>query len=291
MIFSGFLLATVYVKTCIGVYAVSFKIQSTDVRKVGMHMNNAVDIGLKFEENVLKELQAYGLNACRTNKANIHDPEGFKQGFDGGVDIIATYQTSIKKDRDFVFFIQCKCQKHPLEKSAISEVYAGMHVRKGFGDACIPVVIATCEASQETIQYAKELGVELFLNAEANLVRNANQTFKVPYGNYGILTKVLLYQRTKDMIWLDTLPSNGNLLSSVSMTEQLLADTKAAYDKAQSYIDSADNFEQKAREQRQKALDIQRNAAYRAIQINSLANNNKESHTKNEKPTVIDDSG
>lgn len=256
-----------------------------------MHMSNAVSIGVKFEKLVVKMLQTYGLKACRTNETNIHDPEGYKHGFDGGVDIIATFQTSIKKDRDFVFFIQCKCQKHPLEKSAISEVYAGMHVRKGFGDACIPVVIATCEVSQETIQYAKELGVELFLNAEANLVRNANQTFNVPYGNYGIFTKVLLYQRTKDIIWLDTLPSNENILSNISIKEQLLTDTKADYDKAQSYMDSADNLERKAREQRQKALDIQRVAAYRAIQIASLENNNKESHTKKEKPTVIEDSG
>lgn len=254
-------------------------------------MRNAVDIGVSFEESIVKMLQTYGLEAYRTNKTNIHDPEGYKHGFDGGVDIIATFKTSLKKDRDFVFFIQCKCQKHPLEKSAISEVYAGMHVRKGFGDSCIPVVIATCEASQETMQYAQELGVELFLSAEENLVKNADQTFKVPYGNYGILTKVLLYQHTKDMVWLDTLPSNGNLLSSASRTEQLLADTKADYDKAQSYMDNADNLERKAREQRQKALDIQRIAAYRAIQIASLENNNKESHTKKEKPTVIDDSG
>ena len=254
-------------------------------------MRSAVDIGVGFEELVVKMLKTYGLEAYRTNKTNIHDPEGYKHGFDGGVDIIATFQTSLKKDRDFVFFIQCKCQKQPLEKLAISEVYAGMHFRKGFGDSSIPVVIATCEASQETMQYAKELGVELFLTAEANLVRNADQTFKVPYGNYGILTKVLLYQRTKDMVWLDTLPSNGNLLSSVSMTEQLLADTKADYDKAQSYMDSADSLERKAREQRQKALDIQRYATYRAIQANSLANNSKENHTKKEKPTVIEDSG
>ena len=75
------------------------------------------------------------------------------------------------------------------------------------------------------------------------------------------------------------------------MTEQLLADTKADYDKTQSYMDSADNLERKAREQRQKALDIQRIAAYRAIQIASLENNNKENHTKKEKPTVTEDSG
>ena len=254
-------------------------------------MRSAVDIGVGFEELMVRILQAHGLEACRTNKTNIHDPEGYKHGFDGGVDIIATFQTSIKKDRDFTFFIQCKNQKHPLEKSAISEVYAGMHARKGFGDSNIPVVIATCEVSQETRQYAKDLGVELFLSAESTLVSNANRGFKIPYGNYGILTKVLLYQRTKDMVWLDTLPSNGNLLSSVSMTEQLLADTKADYDKAQSYMDSADSLERKAREQRQKALDIQRNAAYRAIQANSLANNSKENHTKKEKPTVIEDSG
>ncbi len=231
------------------------------------------------------------MKAYRTNETNIHDPKGYKHGFDGGVDIIATFQTSIKEDRDFVFFIQCKCQKHPLEKSAISEVYAGMHFRKGFGNASIPVVVATCEVSQETMRYAKELGIELFLSTEANLVRNADQTFKVPYGNYGILAKVLLYQRTKDMVWLDTLPSNGNPLSSVSMTDQLFAEFKGYYDKAQSYIDSADNLERKAREHRQIGLDIQRYAAYGVIQASRSANNNKENHTKKEKPAIIEDSG
>lgn len=254
-------------------------------------MSDSVSIGIRFEESVVNMLNTCGLEAYRTNKTNIHDPEGYKRGFDGGVDIIATYQTSIKKDRDFVFFIQCKCQKHPLEKSAISEVYAGMHVRKGFGDACIPVVIATCEASQETMQYAKELGVELIMREQMEIIKQAHETGKIPYVNYGTLMKVMLYHYTKDTIWLDTLPLVRNVLSEISMTEQLLEAAKVDFDKAQTYMDRADQMERRAREERQKALDIQKAVVLRSIQMNSSAHDRKETHVKKEKPTVVEDSG
>lgn len=254
-------------------------------------MRSAVSIGIDFEEKVLKILQSCGLEAYRTNQTNIHDPEGYKHGFDGGVDIIATFQTSVKNNRDFVFFIQCKCHKADLTKQAIAEVYAGMHVRKGFGGSSVPVVVATDSASQETIQYAKELGVELFLGEQWNLLRQASETGKVPYGNYGTFMKVMLYHHTKDTTWIDTLPESGNTLSEISMTEQLLADTKADFDRAQSYLDSANRMEHRAMENRQKALDIQKAAAYRAIQAGNSVNNSKESHTKKEKPAVIEDAG
>ncbi len=164
-------------------------------------------------------------------------------------------------------------------------------VRKGFGGSCIPVVIATCGASQETMQYAKELGVELFLQEQADIVIRAKATGKAPYGSYGTFLKVLLYLCTKDTIWIDALPENRNTLSKISMTEQLLMDTKADFDRAQSYLDSADSMERRAREERQKALDIQKAAAYRAIQAGGLADNGRENHTQKEKPTVIEDSG
>lgn len=256
-----------------------------------MRMRNAVDIGIKYEKKVLEALQTYGLKAYRTNQTNIHDPKGYKHGFDGGVDIIAEFHTSIKGGRDFTFYIQCKCHNRDLIKTAVSEVYAGMHVRKGFGGSCIPVVIATCGASQETMQYAKELGVELFLQEQADIVIRAKATGKAPYGSYGTFLKVLLYLCTKDTMWIDALPENRNTLSKISMTEQLLMDTKADFDRAQSYLDSADSMERRAREERQKALDIQKAAAYRAIQAGGLADNGRENHTKKEKPTVIEDSG
>ena len=50
-----------------------------------MRMRNAVDIGIKYEKKVLEALQTYGLKAYRTNQTNIHDPKGYKHGFDGGV--------------------------------------------------------------------------------------------------------------------------------------------------------------------------------------------------------------
>lgn len=256
-----------------------------------MRMRNAVDIGITFEKKVLEKLHSYGLEAYRTNQTNIHDPKGYKHGFDGGVDIIADFHTSIKGGRDFVFYIQCKCHKADLTKTAISEVYAGMHIRKGFGSSCIPVVIATCGASQETMQFAKELGVELFLQEQADILKQARAAGKVPYGKYGTFLKVLLYSCTKDTLWIDTLPENENNLSDNRMKDQLLMDAKIDFDRAETYLQYADNLERKAREERQKALDIQRAAAYNAIQTGGFIHHSKEQHTKPEQPAVIEDSG
>lgn len=254
-------------------------------------MRNAVDIGITFEEKVVEMLQTYGLEAYRTNKTNIHDPKGYKHGFDGGVDIIAKFHTSIKGGRDFVFYIQCKCHKADLAKTAISEVYAGMHFRKGFGSSCIPVVVASCGTSQETMQYAKELGVELFMQEQIDILKQARAAGKVSYGKYGTFLKVLLYSCTKDTVWIDTLPQNENRLSDNRMKDQLLMDAKIDFDRAETYLQYADSLERKAREERQKALDIQRAAAYNAIQAGNLISRGKEQHTKPEKPAVTEDSG
>ena len=140
--------------------------------------NSAVDIGLRFEEMVLKQLHTCGLEAWRTNQTNPFDSDKYKHGFDGGVDIIARFHDSTKGEKDFTFFIQCKNQKKDLEKTAIAEAYAGMHARKNIGGVCIAVVFSTSDASQETIQYAKDLDVELFLPAQVNVLKEAKTTGK-----------------------------------------------------------------------------------------------------------------
>lgn len=133
-----------------------------------MNNNNesAVAKGLAYEEKVVKNLRAWGLDAHRTNITNPDDPEEYKHGFDGGVDIIARFKAKTKLKRDITFYIQCKDHKKELSKSAISEVYAGMHARKNINDICVPVVISESTASQETMQFAKALGVELILAKE-----------------------------------------------------------------------------------------------------------------------------
>ena len=97
-----------------------------------------VEIGIAYENKVVEILQSCGLTAYRTNKANESDPEQYKAGFDGGVDIIAKYSVTVRKIyKDFVFYIQCKCWNgKELTKSAISEVYAGMHARGGDNRLC-----------------------------------------------------------------------------------------------------------------------------------------------------------
>ena len=50
---------------------------------------------------------------------NEADPERYKAGFDGGVDFIATFDVVKPIHRNVCFYIQCKCHKEPLTKTAI----------------------------------------------------------------------------------------------------------------------------------------------------------------------------
>ena len=89
-------------------------------------MNNnenisAVTKGLEYEDRVVRALQSWGLDAHRTNTSNPDDPEEYKHGFDGGVDIIARYSVDGKVKKDLTFYIQCKDHKKELTKSAVSE--------------------------------------------------------------------------------------------------------------------------------------------------------------------------
>ena len=228
-------------------------------------MKNNVDPvtkGIAFEKAVESLLNNCGLKAYRTNQTNPNDLKDYKHGFDGGVDIIADFEHHGKTYKQFIFYIQCKCHESDLTKSAISEVYAGMHARCGYGDNSIPVVISTSDASQETRQFAKSLGVELILKAEYKLIADAEYNNALPYSNYGTLMKCLLYHYTHDSIWVDTLPESKSNLSIQSMTEHYIDASKVDFDKAQSYIDKASSLELRATENRQKALDIQRVSGY-----------------------------
>ena len=98
----------------------------------------AVEKGLQFEKAVVDMLNKCGFKAWRTNQSNEADLERYKAGFDGGVDIIATFDVIKPICRNVCFYVQCKCHKEPLTKSAISEVYAGMHARKGTTVTSLP---------------------------------------------------------------------------------------------------------------------------------------------------------
>ena len=52
---------------------------------------NPVEKGLQFEVAIANMLTKCGFKAWRTNQSNEADPERYKAGFDGGVDIIATF--------------------------------------------------------------------------------------------------------------------------------------------------------------------------------------------------------
>ena len=49
---------------------------------------NPVEKGLQFEVAIVNMLTKCGFKAWRTNQSNEADPERYKAGFDGGVDII-----------------------------------------------------------------------------------------------------------------------------------------------------------------------------------------------------------
>lgn len=238
-----------------------------DVPESRCTMGNAVNKGFEFEVYVEKFLNDCGLRAGRTNKANDHDPENYKRGFDGGVDIIASYATEPKYNKGYTFYIQCKCYKKDLTKTAIAEVYAGINVRNVKGWNCLPVVIASCDASQETIQYAKDLDVELILRKDWDLLHAARVTGKAPYGNYGVLMKILLHHYTGDDVYVQTLPDSFSKNRELTMTEKLMEQFKKEFDSAQSHLDRAQVFERKRNEEHQKALDIQKTSVFKALQF------------------------
>ena len=134
----------------------------------------------------------------------------------------------------------------------------------------LPVVFATSDASQETMQFAKDLGVELFLKDEFTLVKDAEAGLPVPYGNYGNLMRVILYHYTKDVVWIKTLPESQPALGIQSMRNRMIDEANLDFEQSQTYLDRASSLERKAREQRQKALDIQKSAVYRALQACSF---------------------
>lgn len=186
----------------------------------------AVEKGFQFEKAVVDMLNKCGFKAWRTNQSNEADLERYKAGFDGGVDIIATFDVVKPICRNVCFYIQCKCHKEPLTKSAISEVYAGMHARKGTTITSLPVVFATSDASQETMQFAKDLGVELFLKNEFDLIQNVQAGLPIPYGNYGHLMRTILYHYTKDIVWIKTLPESQPPLGVQSIRDRMIDEAK-----------------------------------------------------------------
>lgn len=229
-------------------------------------MASAVEKGLKFEESVLEFINDCGMKAIRTNKSNEYDPDCYKAGFDGGVDIIAEFETASIFNKSAVFYIQCKCHEAALSKQAVCEVYAGMHARKVNLSNSYAVVFTTSDISQETRQYAKSLEVELFTKTEFSIVQNSMSGMPVEYDNYSTFMKSLLYLITKNTVWLNSLPYTPNNIFSSNTTEEYLKKCKVDFDRAQSYLDSAKALERKAEQERQKALDIQRVTVFRSLQ-------------------------
>lgn len=242
-------------------------------------MVSAAAKGKSYEELIVDILNQSGLEAWRTNKANIADPVQYKAGFDGGVDICATFSHNGKSAyKEFLFYIQCKNHKVPLEKTAVAEVYAGMHVRNATADNCIPVVFSTSDASEETRLYAKQLGVELILPHEMSMIIQAKKTGKVPYDNYGILMRTILFYHTHDEVWFDTLPDNKNNLAMVSMADQYMDSAKSEFDKAEFYLNNAAALEQRALENRKKhwiSRRLQFTGVFVPVKISDLTGTDK----------------
>ena len=212
-------------------------------------------------------LNKCGFKAWRTNQSNEADLERYKAGFDGGVDIIATFDVVKPICRNVCFYIQCKCHKEPLTKSAISEGIC-WYARKKRND-CHKSACGLCNFGRITGNHAichKDLGVELFLKNEFTLVKDAEAGLPVPYGNYGNLMRVILYHYTKDVVWIKTLPESQPALCIQSMRDRMIDEANLDFEQSQTYLDRASSLERKAQEQRQKALDIQKSAVYRALQ-------------------------
>ena len=70
----------------------NFKIKRSTYIMSTNKINNAVTKGIQFEKTMESFLNESGLKATRTNVSNEYDPAEYKAGFDGGVDIIATFE-------------------------------------------------------------------------------------------------------------------------------------------------------------------------------------------------------
>lgn len=67
----------------------------------------AVEKGLQFEKAVVDMLNKCGFKAWRTNQSNEADLERYKAGFDGGVDIIATFDVIHRQSVGCIFNGMC----------------------------------------------------------------------------------------------------------------------------------------------------------------------------------------
>ena len=161
--------------------------------------------GYQFEEKVKERLNQCGFQAWRTNCKNKADRKGYRAGFDGGVDVIAEFEMKEPVAIRMRFFIQCKCWKNNVSLSAVMEPHCGRVIRKAYGEGDISVLIATSDASKETRRYAKDLGVEMILAEEIEILKRAEAGKPVPYKNYRKLMQLILYFYTKDTKWLESL--------------------------------------------------------------------------------------
>lgn len=166
-----------------------------------------------------------------------------------------------------------------------------MHARGGVSKGSIPVVFAISEASQETRQFAENLGVELILNRELALISHARTTGSIVYANYGVLMKILLYHYTKNRDLLETLPDTNSNIESITWKDQVLTQTKMDIAMLQSEWDTIASQELKLQQKRQKAIDKTKLAMLRNVQTMDFSKNNHEKHIKSDKPTIDMDSG
>ena len=239
-------------------------------------MKSAVEKGFEFETRVLSVLHACNIKAWRTNSANPDDPKQYKAGFDGGVDIIARYSTNEKISKEYVFYIQCKHWNKELNKSAISEVYAGMHFRAGFSKGSIPVVIADCNATEETRHFAKSLVVELVLKDEIGKLNYAKNYNQVPYVYYGVFMTVMFYCITKNRKLLNKLPDTFSEIEEPTLQQTLIEETQSDFERIQAKYDAIESKELRLQRERQEALDLTKMAVMRNIHTVDYYRNQRE---------------
>lgn len=101
---------------------------------------------IDFENKIVQILNELGFDARRVGTN------------DSGIDIIATYVT---EPNPIVFNIQCKYYNRTLSKAPIQEVFSGTHYHENGGH---PVVITNNAVTATARQFAKKLGVEIFLS-------------------------------------------------------------------------------------------------------------------------------
>ena len=212
--------------------------------------------GEDFERKMVEFLRVMGFKANKVGKN------------DGGIDIVAIKTFN---ETECKFYIQCKYYNTTLGKHPIQEVFTGATYYEETSGKGTPVVVTNNRITREARLYAKRLGVEVIGDGEWQELRQVAKTGQVlnPNIHHGLLGLMIAYT-------LEELRSESadeylhNVLAppapeDMADTEELVLKIQSEFDEAEECIKEAARLYQRATQNQQKAMSIQRDAIIQHI--------------------------